>query len=46
MIKILWGPLIAGVDTLSATNHASRRNRCSPVSAVFPPSKPQLSNLI
>ena len=46
MIKILWGPSIAGVDTLSTANHASRRNRCSPVSAVIPPSKSQLAVLI
>ena len=44
--QILWGPSIVGVDMLNAANNASRRNQCSPVSAVLPPSKPQLPNLI
>ena len=42
-IKILWGPSIARVYTLGVVNHASRRNRCSPVSTMLPANKSQLS---
>jgi hypothetical protein len=40
--KDLWGPAIGRVDRLRAVDHASRRNRCFPVSILSRLSKLQL----